>query len=90
MGKIKGMKDIETKPNYIEDDIMAEEQIKSDPKLKYNHKIKIKAYEECVEVIDKYIREKQKTRNIFYVTDLNELKNRIIELEEKEDGKKTK
>ena len=73
------MKDIETKPNYIEDDIMAEDQIKNDPKLKYNHKIKIKAYDECLEILDKFLREKSKTRNVFYTSDFNELRNRITD-----------
>ena len=102
MGKIKTIKDIATngraskiglkwgndlgvdgkdKPRYVEDDIMDDKQ------LKYNSKIKIKAYDECIEVIDKFIREKSKTRNVFYVSDLNEIKNQIVTMQEKEDEK---
>ena len=85
MGKIKGMKDIGVDrkdiARHVEDDIM------NDPQLKYNSKIKIKAYDKCIEIIDKFIREKHKTRNIFYESDLNEIKNRITKLQELEDEK---
>lgn len=103
MGKIKGTKDTEdrdrlikqseeiykselkelnkNKPSWVEDDVMADKQIK------YCSKIRINAYEECIEIIDKFIREKQKIRNIFYLSDINEIRNRLVELQEKEDEK---
>jgi len=93
MGKIKGMKDIEDDKEIDEilnnkytgdsaDDIAAEESVKETPS-----KIKIKAFDECIEIIDKFIREKSKTRNVFYVSDFNEIRNRIVNLQEKAEEK---